>query len=234
MRRKSPVVLIVSIIVGLLVLCCAGVFGLGFWGIKKMGGMIGCAVNFEIVRDSVVAYAGDHNGKFPAAATWQDDVAPYVSREIQSQKLNNQPIFKTLDPNGTWACEENGISTGICYNSELAGKTIDSIKDPYGTVLVYEVPAASRNNNAPYKHPSGPGPRFMNTNRQWIVEHIRGESSNNGFTFDDRSSSSSDSSKDDSDTPSSSKSDDDDESKPSKPSTPKAPKPDPNTPGEGG
>lgn len=203
LRQKKNNTAVILIIVGVCVLVpcvglvIAGVFG---WSFLKNTAfpLASCAVNFEEVQKSVLQYAKEHDGKFPKADQWQDEVKEYFARSIEKSGIQNSPI-PVMDPNGDWGCKGQGgaAGTGMAFNSDLSEKKLASVKDPEDTVMVYEIPSPSRNAHASYAPPTQSGPLFMGTHRHWIKEFVKRTANNSSDSFNFQgSSSSSDSSED--------------------------------------
>jgi hypothetical protein len=179
--KKSPAVLILSIIIGLIVLCCAGIGGFAYWGWRKVMPMAGCMINFQEVQVAVLDYAHGHHGKLPDADKWQDEVSSYYSTEEEKAKLNKQKVFQPLDPNGEWGCIDGDPKTGMAFNADLSGKDLDSIKDPESTPLIFEIPNPTRNANQPYKYSSTNTPKMFGSPRPWMVWYVERDMNNMGF-----------------------------------------------------
>ncbi|HWD41626.1 MAG TPA: hypothetical protein VG944_22475 [Fimbriimonas sp.] len=170
--KKSKVGLIVTIVVLVLTCCCLipGIVvvsgGLQLFGSSK--GLIGCSISMTDWRDAVMAYAAAHNGKLPPAATWQDDVLKYVKTS------NVQPGFPVPQPSDDY-CDKQA-ATVISFNSDLAGKKVDSIKDQEGTVMLFEVAGSGRNKSAKWiERAQESAPKFiMSVPRGWIEIPVRG------------------------------------------------------------
>lgn len=159
-------------------------------GIKPIAA---CTTNFVEIRESVLAYAREHGDTLPAADKWQDEVRPFLVATLKHDAAQRQP-FGELDPKGDWRCVggNNGTSdTGIAFNSDVGGKKVGDLKDPYGTVLLFEVPEPKQNDHSSYKFQAN-GPKVLNAPRPWITANVKGRISMQGgsgnWNFDDSSS----------------------------------------------
>lgn len=177
--KKNNTVLIVVIVLVVLAIPCLLLVGGGFWvyNVAKTNvmPMAGCAIGFEELRDSILAYADDNDGKLPNAATWQDDVRSYFAKESKGNKQDKGP-FETFQPDGDWGCKHEGGMTGIAFNSELSGKKVADIKDPEDTIVIYEVPAAKRNASGVYKEQAkSSSPKIFGERRGWFKIALKGD-----------------------------------------------------------
>ena len=159
-------------------LCCIlpGIVlgGLAFWGFNGAKDLVGCTLNIAAIKKSITQYTDEHDGKLPAAATWQTDLAPYVQKQLSKMKEGNP--FKTMDANGDWGCSDKDVLTsGFAFNSELSGKKLSEIKDRQ-TVMVFEIDKVGRNQSMPYK-PQDPShsPTIFGKQRGWYFLNVSGE-----------------------------------------------------------
>lgn len=176
--KKSNAPLIIVIVVLCVVVPCALLVGVGYYVVQQVGRtftpMVGCMMMYEGVRDSVDAYAEEHDGKFPNAATWQDDVRPYYAKWREDSAKKTGP-FKAPPADGDWSCKFGDKVTGISFNSDLAGKKRDDIENPRKTILIYEIEKVMKNAHAPYKERSkSSSPKFMGESRGWLEMPIQG------------------------------------------------------------
>lgn len=172
-----------------LVVCCVVLIGLAAVFFKTMMGTVtpsvGCMATLDGAADALHAYAADHNGKYPAAETWMDDIQPYYEKQVEEFK--DAPEFvRGMAPaaaDSELGCDwSKGVVTGVSYNSSLAGKVRSDIPNPTTTPLVYEVPTAARNQHAPYTGPPATAPpgAFGNP-RDWAIHYVEGD---NDFGMD--------------------------------------------------
>lgn len=165
---------------------CAGIVAVGAFGFNwfknTIGPLASCAIGFEQVRDSLVEYAEEHDGKFPQAEVWQDEVRPIYARRIKENRAEYGP-FTPMDPDGEWGCKTEKAMTGLAFNSDLGGKKLDDIKDHRTTILIFEIEAAKRNAHEPYRRRSkADSPKIMGEHRGWMDMPIEGDAE--GFDTD--------------------------------------------------
>ena len=177
--KKSNTGLIVGLIIGGVVLCCVlpiGLIGGGtFYAVKKVQGGLTCAVAFQQLRDSVTDYAASNGGKLPTAAKWMDQVRPYYEKQVKTSGAEKNP-FGTMPVDGVWACvDDSGNKTGIAFNSELSGKSLEQIQDRASKIVIFEVPTPAMNKNEPYKPlPKSSSPKLMGQPRGWFRAPLEG------------------------------------------------------------
>ncbi len=168
------------IVLACIMIPCIGIIAVGYFGFnmvkQNLGPFVGCAMSYEAVRDGVIDYTKDHDGKLPSAETWQDDVKPYYKKVIAKNRDEYGP-FKPIDADGEWGCKTSESDmTGMAFNSNLSGKKIDDIKDPESTILIFEIEKAMHNAHAPYKLRSkSSSPLFFGKPRGWLEWPIRGD-----------------------------------------------------------
>ncbi len=195
--KKSNTGLIVALVLCFLAVCCvlpvvvAGFFGFSFF--NKMSPLISCEIGFEEAQQAITMYSSEHGGKLPKAATWQDDIRPYFAKMEKKFDSAKGPFknLKTFPPQGDWVCtDDQSRKTGIAFNSELSGRNINDIKNPYATPMLFEVERTGTNLSEAYKErPRSTSPRFMGSPRDWIVRYVKGSKSKKGdFTFGDSDS----------------------------------------------
>lgn len=182
--NKVLIVILVIIAVMCIGLIAAGV-GMYFWGINLVKNTFiptaQCAVGYEEVRAALLDYAKDHDGKLPNAETWQDDVRPYYAK-VQLGTQNNKDVPKGFEIRkfpleGDWGCKVSDTQmTGMAFNKDLSGMKVADIKDPYSTVILFEIEKPSRNASESYVPRSKTNaPRFiMGERREWFKITIEG------------------------------------------------------------
>ncbi len=177
--KKSNTGLIIGIVIGVVVLCCilpiAVLGGLGFYGFSKAKGMVGCSITFGNVQHAITDYATAHDGKLPNAATWETDIKPYYQTQV-AKHAKEQQMFAPGASNGALGCSnDDSTITGISFNKALSGKKLGEIKDPFDSVLIFEVPIAGTNLNSEYKpQPYETSPQMFNKRRGWYVAKVSG------------------------------------------------------------
>lgn len=176
--KKSNTTTVVLIVLGVLAVCCvlgiAGVAGGGWFVFNKGKTIAACAMGFEDARASLEDYAADHNGKLPAAKSWQDEIQPYFAKQA-SKHADERKLLGSFPTDGVWGCQNDGAEmTGIAFNSELAGKKLSDLPDD--SVLLFEVPKAAKNVAQPYKEMSDEtSPKLFGKPRGWLKIPVRGK-----------------------------------------------------------
>lgn len=170
-KKKSNTGLIIGLVLGGIAICCVGgVALLGFGGLKLFQGaapMVECMMNYSVVQRAMQDYADANGGKLPAAANWQSDLKPYVEKAIVNFKKEAGP-FKPMDPNGEWGCTAGGTKTGMAYNTEAAGKTMEDVRGK-ALVTVFESTQTGRNLALKYEElPRSASPKIFGNPRGWI------------------------------------------------------------------
>jgi hypothetical protein len=119
-KKKSNIGCIIGGIVAGLCLCCGiGAFALFQVGKNAMSGagnMLGCGNTLSDYRDAMIKYAKKHNGKLPPAATWQDDVKPFLVRSHLPPLLQGDK--GVTDPDEY--CDSTGSS--VSFNTDYGPK----------------------------------------------------------------------------------------------------------------
>lgn len=176
-KRSNALLIIVLVLLGVCALCCIGFFVIGYGFFNKVKGFASCTTHYVFVRQAMSDYAKDHGNKLPDAKTWQDDIAPYYGREKSGNKVNGGGFFDFGDPNKDLGCaaEDGSPATGMAFNSELAGKTVDEAKKMPGQILIFEVSDTGRNLSRPYKAQTGDSPgKIMGKPRPWLALPVEG------------------------------------------------------------
>lgn len=174
--KKSKTGVILGGIALAIVLCCCGCGGAFFYfGRGLVGnafGMIGCSMAVDQQRDALLAYAEKHGGKLPPASGWQDSIKPYVVERRQSKE---EMPFSVPSVSEDY-CDKTA-ETSITYNSAIAGKKLADIKEPMGTVALFETPGRGRNKAAPFAEaPFAQSPKIVaGQGRGWIRQPLKGE-----------------------------------------------------------
>lgn len=176
--KKSNTGLIIGLILGGIAICCIGtVGGIGLFGYRFFSDTIApiaeCMTGYQAVSESLSAYAKDHDGKLPSAAKWQEELAPYVEKELATMKDEAGP-FKLMDPYGEWSCKSGTRKTGMAFNSDLDGKKLaDAKKDDL--VVVFESDTVARNFSAKYvEQEKSTSPKIMGDERGWLTVRAEG------------------------------------------------------------
>ena len=188
-------------VAGLCVICGVGLFFLFKSGLNMGLGMVSCQANGDMARDAVIAYAMDHNGQFPSATNWQDEIKPYYERlykkfaeDADMKDMPEMFKFDIAKPGEALSCDMGGGQvTGFAYNALLAGKLMTDFPDKAATVVIFEVlePLYNANGNPSDRDSSATRPKIMGETRDWQDFFIEGQkepmqSSNDGFDFETR------------------------------------------------
>ncbi len=172
------------IVIGLVAFCGVGLFILVFFVqglVTKVSKGASCAVMFEMVQSSAIAYSREHNGKLPDGTDWEGTIEPYYARlyakmETELKKASFLKGFLPPPPGQPLECHsENNVVTGVAYNADVAGKKVSDVKDPETTVLFYETDRRGKNLVMPYKPlPPSKAPKMVNEQRDWIKVYVSG------------------------------------------------------------
>lgn len=179
--KKSNTGLIIGIVIGAILLCCIGplalVGGGGYYIFNKSKALIVCGMAYNDVWQAVDDYARDHHGKLPDADKWMDEIRPYY-RKIIVAEATDQPKnpFGQMPAEGAFGCTSDSGQTGMAFNKDASGKSLDNMKDRSTTVVVFETDAApSMNLNAKYSPlPMSSSPKIMNSPRGWFTVNAEG------------------------------------------------------------
>jgi len=90
----------------------------GDWRSAQQSVTIG---NTKVLGSAALEYAQDHQGRFPKAATWCDDLLPYV----RDRRSFRDPLAR-------------GLECAYAFNSALSDVRADSVVDPASVVLIFE------------------------------------------------------------------------------------------------
>jgi hypothetical protein len=169
--KKSNTGLIIGLVLGGIAICCVGGVALLFFGglqmFKQVAPMAECMMNYSVIEKALSDYEKEHDGKLPAAATWQDDLKPYVEKALVRFKKEAGP-FKLMEPNGEWGCVAGGTKTGMAYNTDANGKTMEEVRGK-NLVTVFETMQTGRNLAIKYvEQPRSSSPKMMGNPRGWI------------------------------------------------------------------
>lgn len=191
--KKSNTGLIIGLVLGGIAICCIGGVALLFFGglqlFKNVAPMAECMMNYGFVEHALDDYQREHDGKLPSAATWQDELAPYVAKQTAKAKGDAGP-FKLIDPNGDWGCTTGDTKTGMAFNTAMAGKTMSDARADE-SVIIFETKQSGRNLSQKYeKLDRASSPKMMGNPRGWIVIEggrgvvIDGRKTNANFTIE--------------------------------------------------
>jgi prepilin-type processing-associated H-X9-DG protein len=90
-----------------------------------------CTANLRNAQRGMELYSQDYDQSLPRAATWMDDVIPYVKNRTDLKC----PVVRLADPKGF----------GYAFNSKLSGIKTAKITTPLTTVEVYDSTDIERN-----------------------------------------------------------------------------------------
>jgi len=175
MPRKNTK-LIWGIVIGVLAVCCIGVGFMVFFFSKAFGKVMpifGCGFKFQDIRSAVLHYANEHNGMLPNAKTWQDDIQPDLGA-VHGMLEKERGPFGAIKPGDDFACNINEVKTGIAFNSDLSGKSLEEAKKQTNAILIYEIRDVMKNASGPYIPQTGSAPKVMDAPRGWFAAPVEG------------------------------------------------------------
>lgn len=175
-KKKMSTCLIVVIICAVLGLLCCGGGGAFFYFLFNKGkDMVACGQGFEDLQNSVFDYTEAHGGKLPKATTWMDDIRPYYAKRL-GKKKDEAKVLNFMPAQGTFQCSRGGSSTAIVYNVDLSGKALKAIKDPEGTIMLFESSVAPAPNIAQKYEPlpDTTSPEIMGKHVGWFRAPVSG------------------------------------------------------------
>jgi hypothetical protein len=171
-RRQGPVVrwLGASVKVG-----CATALAFGFWLISAVAvgatqrevlsaRKAACMAHIKDLTLAALTYANHHGGRLPDAASWADEVAPYLSESVA----------------GFQCPGANNRSFAYAYNSALSGMKLGDVKEPQTTVIIFESDVGRNGAGGPDllvtvpRHLGGDNYGFVDGHATWIMRQLRG------------------------------------------------------------
>jgi hypothetical protein len=177
------------IVLAVLVGGCILLVGMGAWfgmmGINMVKPLVGCEVTFEALHESIKEYAEEHKGKLPSAEKWQDEMKPYLAKNLGAQvkKVNEEGvgwIMKVMDVEKDWGCyyPNSEKMTGIAFNSALSGKKVDDIESKSTTVILFEIKSPQKNATQKFERLNpDESPKIGDDARGWYEVTWEGSSS---------------------------------------------------------
>ncbi|MCW3098140.1 MAG: hypothetical protein JWL77_3758 [Chthonomonadaceae bacterium] len=90
-----------------------------------------CVQNLRSAQRGMELYSQDYDQSLPRAATWMDDLTPYVKNRTELKC----PVVRLANPKGF----------GYAFNSKLSGLKTAKITTPLTTVVVYDSTDIERN-----------------------------------------------------------------------------------------
>ncbi|MBX3097346.1 MAG: hypothetical protein KF812_10830 [Fimbriimonadaceae bacterium] len=184
-------------ITGLVLLLCI-LFGVGCTlMMRNVGSQVSqtakCAITFEFVSKSILAYAAENDNTFPPAENWQQTIAPYYDRlynkAFSDEEMKDAPGFMKgfisgfMPPKSTepMQCVTGSTITVVTYNADIAGKKFNDIPDRSSTVLLFEQKGSGLSTTAPYQKQSDTdAPKIMNEKRDWFIIYADGDGNASG------------------------------------------------------
>jgi hypothetical protein len=162
--------------VGLLcVLCAVGGYFAFRSGIGMMSEMGSCGFTGELAQKALLAYASEHDGKFPTADKWQDEIRPYYQTLYDKfhEKFKDVPLmeFEVPAPGMPLDCSlGGGKKSGFAFNTLLSGVALSEIQDSTNTLLVFETMSVGYNlhEDPAARDKAGKKPTIMGEERDWI------------------------------------------------------------------
>jgi hypothetical protein len=114
------------------------------------GASVRCSSNLGGLRTGFAVYQMWHDGRFPDARKWADEIYPYIG------PTRHWGLFKCPGDLSTARCS-------YAFNSRLSGKRLSDIADRSRTVLLYET-------TAPGDNPSGTGATMLRRPRHRLSQ----------------------------------------------------------------
>ncbi|MDR3691299.1 MAG: hypothetical protein P4L46_18105 [Fimbriimonas sp.] len=176
--RRSKNGLLIGIIVGAICLCCllgSLVVGGGWFAFRSVSGTAGCVITFTEMSKAMTKYESSHKGKLPKADTWQDDLRSDLRKSLLPKEQAGP--FPQISPDGDWGCRESdGASTGLAFNSDVSGKSLDDIKDSEKTVVLFETIKPEKNQHMKYSRlDPKTSPKIFGSPRGWFFITANGD-----------------------------------------------------------
>jgi uncharacterized protein YneF (UPF0154 family) len=171
------------IVVAFCVVCVVGVFFAGKAMVNMGVGMASCAMNGDMARNAVVAYAME-TGKMPSAEAWQDDILPYYQRiydKHAGKDVEDAPEwlnFNVAKPGEILGCEmSSGFKTGFAFNSKIAGMAYAELQKDPTTVVIWETltPAYNASGDPATRPKDHESLKLFGEKRNWLDFPLVGE-----------------------------------------------------------
>lgn len=135
------------IVVGIIAVLAAILFPT-FARSREKARQASCMSNVKQLALGTLSFAGDYDGRLPSAATWRDDIMPYV---------RNEQLFE---------CPSDEIdSVSYALSPFVAGRNLDQIEAPDETVMIYEVGEDGR---LVFPHNGGANYGFVDGHAKWL------------------------------------------------------------------
>lgn len=135
-----------------------------------------CAINYEVMRNSLMDYAKEHDNQLPDAAKWMDEVRPYFAK-AKFPEVKGLITLKKMDPNGDWGCRLSETEmSGMAFNIALSKKKLTDIAAGDNPILLFEIEKPRKNAAEEYKaRPKETSPRIFGEHRDWLTISLRGD-----------------------------------------------------------
>ncbi len=180
-KAKNNRTLIVVLIVMAVLLCCGGpilLFGGAAWlGLKAGKPFFECIIAMGSSAKATQKYV-EKTGKYPDAAKWQDQIAPYFGVDIdkEDREAFQKVGIQTPDIKKPLVCWNQDPKTGIAFNSALSGRKASEVKAEMKAVLFFETETVKLNNAEPYKpKDKATAPKILNQAREWLTIDAEGD-----------------------------------------------------------
>jgi len=89
-------------------------------------------MNLKKLAVAMIRFSEKHGDKFPPASSWYEAISSYLP-----------PAKELADP------QQYSTDFGYAMNADLSEKTLDSIQNPGGTILIYETKRTGHNLSSP-------------------------------------------------------------------------------------
>ncbi|MEA3402648.1 MAG: DUF1559 domain-containing protein, partial [Armatimonadota bacterium] len=150
-KQRRPVFTLIELFVVVAIVATLGAILFPvFARAREKARQASCQSNIKQLTLGTRMFAEDYDGRLPAAATWRDDVMPYVKDEelfeCPSDEIDN--VTYALSP-------------------FVAGRNIEDIENPEETVMIYEV---GEDGQPVFPHNGGANYGFVDGHVRWLSE----------------------------------------------------------------
>lgn len=169
-KKGNPIIWIIIAVALFCIVAMVAVFFAGKAVMNVAQENVGCLFTVQAAQKGLIKY-GEEFGELPAADDWQDAIDTYYEEE--SERLLNEmdgvEWFAPADNSGPLLCNEKDPTTYIIYNSDVAGKKWEDVKD--SDVLIFEENSfKERNSSNPYQErDNSDAPTIMGEHRDWYA-----------------------------------------------------------------
>jgi len=123
--QKSNTCLIVGIVVGAVILVCGGIMAAlmapVFVKARQKAQQASCMSNLNQISVALMQYVNMNNGVFPNAATWKQDIQPYLT-----------------SPTALVCPASQKGQESYAYNPQMSGASLAAITNPSTVPLIYD------------------------------------------------------------------------------------------------